>query len=172
MEIFKYIIPAFIVMMTAYLLLDKMFNNEEKKRQHEINRGLQKSITPTRLRAYERLTLLIERSHPSNMLVTLIQPGMTCMELQTKILQSLRQEFEHNVSQQIYVSDELWDAVKATHENLIKLVHTAATHFQADEPATILAESIIRIYSDIDPNPSSVAMELLKNETRTQFLNA
>ncbi|MDX9747979.1 MAG: hypothetical protein RBT57_05715 [Paludibacter sp.] len=170
MEIFKIVIPAFIVMMTAYLLLDKMLVNEDKRRKAEFLKKNHSVITPVRLRAYERLALLLERTHPSAMMLQVIQPGMTCIEAQSKLLSHIRAEFDHNLSQQIYVSTEVWDAVKATHDNLIKIINTTAQHFQPDEPATKYAEVIIRMYTEPDENPTSVALALLKNETQQLFL--
>lgn len=169
MEIFKYILPAFIVMMTAYLLFDKMMSNEEKKRKHEQTGNSANTIVSIRLRAYERIMLLLERTNPGSMLVHLIKPGMNNIELQTKLLEHIRLEFEHNFSQQIYVSDTLWKAVSITRENLTKLINATASKFAPDEPATKLAESIIRIYAESETNPTEVAISILKEETRNQF---
>jgi len=170
MEIFKIVIPAFIVMMTAYLLFDKMLVNEDRRRKAEFLKKNHSVITPVRLRAYERLALLLERTHPSAMMLQVIQPGMNCMEAQTKLLAHLRAEFDHNLSQQIYVSNELWDAVKATHDNLLKLINTTAQHFQPDDPAPNYAGLIIRVYTEPDENPTTVALAILKYETQQLFL--
>lgn len=169
MEIFKYIIPAFIVMMTAYLLLDRMFSNEEKKRRYELAKKNQVTVTPIRLRAYERLMLLLERTNPSAMILNIIKPGMTCIEFQTGLLKYIRQEFEHNYSQQVYVSDELWDAINSTRENLFKLVNTTSSLFKPEDSASKMAEVIIRMYSEPEQNPTEKATDLLKEEIRSQF---
>lgn len=169
MEIFKYILPAFIVMMTAYLLFDKMISNEEKRRKFELTKKDRSSIIPLQLRAYERLMLLLERSNPANMVLQVIKPGMTCLEFQTQITDHIRKEFEHNYAQQLYVSDELWLAIKNTQDNLIKLINTSAIRFKTDEPATQLAENIIRIYAETQENPTQIAVGILKKEVRNQF---
>lgn len=169
MEIFKIVIPAFIVMMTAYLLFDKMLVNEDKRRKAEILKKNFSVVTPLRLRAYERIALLLERTHPSAMMLQVIQPGMSCIEAHNKLLNYVRAEFDHNISQQVYVSEEVWDAVKATHDNLIKLINTTVQHFQPDEPASNFAEVIIRMYAELDESPSSVALGLLKKEIHQLF---
>jgi Mg2+/citrate symporter len=169
MEIFKYILPAFIVMMTAYLLFDRMLSSEEKKRKHELAKKNQDILTPIRLRAYERMMLLLERTNPATMVVDVIKPGMTCIEFQTQLLQNIRREFEHNYAQQIYVSNELWEAVSATRENLIKLVNTTAAHFNPGDTASKMAEHIIRIYAETEQTPTRIAIEILKTETSNQF---
>jgi hypothetical protein len=172
MEIFKIVIPAFLVMMTAYLLIDKMLINEDKRRRAELNGKNKAVVTPIRLRAYERIALLLERTHPSAMMLHVIKPGMTTLEAQNKLLSFIRSEFEHNLSQQIYLSNELWEAVKAVHDNMIKLVNTTAQHYQPDDPAMKLAEVLIRMYEELDENPTSVALGLLRTETHQLFFDA
>jgi Mg2+/citrate symporter len=169
MEIFKYILPAFIVMMTAYLLFDRMLNNEEKKRKHELAKKNQEVTVPIRLRAYERIMLLLERTKPGTMVLDVIKPGMKCIDFQTLLIQNIRKEFEHNYAQQIYVSNELWEAVSTTRENLIKLVNTAAAHFNPEDNASKMAESIIRIYAETEQTPTSIAIDILKTEISNQY---
>ena len=170
MEVFKIVLPAFIVMMTAYLLFDRMLVNEDKRRKAELLKKHHSVVTSIRLRAYERLALVLERTHPSAMMLEVIQPGMSCREAQGKLLSFVRAEFNHNLSQQIYVSDEVWEAVKAVHDNMIKIINTTSQYLNPNEPASKLAEVIIRMYSELDENPSSVALSLLKAETHQLFL--
>ena len=169
MEIFKYILPAFIVMMTAYLLFDKMLSSEERKRKHELIRKNRDHIVPARLRAYERLLLLLERTDPKSMVIKVIKSEMSCMDLHSQLLQFVRMEFEHNVTQQIYISDDLWRAIQQTREHLIKLINTTAAHVKPDENANKLAEKIIRIYAEETDNPTQITINLLKTEIRNQF---
>lgn len=171
MEVFKYILPAFIVMMTAYLLFDKMILREEKKQKLGQEAEKKSGITTIRLRAYERLMLVLERTNPETMVMHVIKPGMSCIEFQTGILDFIRKEFEHNYSQQIYVSDELWKSLSFTRANLVKLVNTAASHFKPDDPAAAMAEAIIRMYVETEHNPTQLAIQLLKSETREQFFS-
>jgi hypothetical protein len=171
MNIFLVVIPAFIVMMTAYLLLDKFFQNEDRKRKMEIGLKNQSTLTPIRLRAYERLALLLERTSPNALLAHTMKPDISAQELHAQLIKNIRQEFEHNLSQQIYVSDELWDAITTTQENLIKIINGCAGRMQG-KSATELAEVIIRIYAEPGDTPTDVAMQILKQEMRTQFIKA
>lgn len=169
MEILKYIIPAFVVMITAYLLIDRMLTNDERRKKQDSTNKANASVIPVRLRAYERIALVLERTAPNNIIPTIIKHDMTCLDFQTTLIRNIRNEFEHNYAQQIYVSDELWTAVISTQENLIKLIHKASSHFQADDPAIKLAEGIITVYSEAQTNPTEVALEILKEEVRNQF---
>jgi hypothetical protein len=165
-EILKYTIPALLVLITAYVLLDIMFKNEEKRRAFEIHKKNSSIVTPIRLRAYERLILVLERTTPNIMVVTNIKPGMTCLELQSNLINYIRQEFGHNAAQQIYVSDELWTSFRSTQESLIHLINNCASKFQAESEATKLAELIINVFASSDQTPTEISINLLKKETR------
>lgn len=166
MEILNMILPAILVLLTAYLLIDRLLRNEEKRRKFELYRDGTKIITPIRLRAYERLILVLERTTPATLIVSVAKPGMTNMELQTLLLANIRQEFAHNLSQQIYVSDDVWNYMRSAQESLLKLVNTCAAKCDPNGSATTLAEGIIHVYGSSEQTPSEIAMEKLKMEVR------
>ena len=111
MEILAYSIPALVVLAATWLVMHKLFNNEQEKRLWELKRLSQKEISPIRLRAYERLTLLLERTTPDRMLMEMNLQEMTIPQVQQQLLRTIRLEYDHNLSQQIYVSDEVWDKI-------------------------------------------------------------
>ena len=168
-EIIKIIIPALLVLITVYILLDKMLKNDQNQKLNELHKKNISTTTPLRLRAYERLMLVLDRTSPTNLIVTNYEHSMTCFDLQSKLLSILREEFGHNASQQIYVSNELWTAIRATQESLVKLINLCSSQFTPDTPATALAEKIIEIYSQSEQSPGEVASELLKKEVRGLF---
>ena len=165
-ELFKIVIPALLVLLTAYLLLDKLIRNEDKRRQFELTKENASKLNPLRLRAYERLILVLERTLPTNLVLNTIKPEMTNLELHGQLLSALRNEFSHNISQQIYVSDELWMYIRGAQESLLKLINTCAAQCNPANPAAELAERIIQIFSSSDRTPSELAIEKLKNEVR------
>lgn len=166
MELFKYILPAFLVMMTAYLMVDKMLTKEEKKLRNIKDNHRSTIVVPIRLRAYERLMLLLERTNPSTMVMQVIKPGMNCLEFQTKMLEYIRNEFEHNLAQQIYVSNDLWKAICVTRETLVKYINACAKEFDPHDQAPLLAEMLVKSYSSAENNPSLLATNILKNESK------
>ena len=168
-ELIKIIIPALLVLLTAYLLLDKLLKNEEKRRKFELNKTNLATLTPIRLRAYERLMLVLERTMPSTLILNTIKPEMTNLELHSQLLTTIRQEFSHNISQQIYVSDELWIHIRGAHESLLKLVNTCASQCNPTNPAAELAERIIQVFSSSELTPSELAIDKLKKEVRIYF---
>lgn len=169
MKILEIILPALLVLLTAYLLLDKLLRNEEKKRNFEIFKNNVSIITPIRLRAYERLIILLERTAPNKLILNVLKPNMTNFDLQTELLNTIRQEFAHNLSQQIYVSNELWNYIQTAEESLLRLVNMCASQCNPADPANVLAEKIIEVYNASEHTPTEQAIEKLKAEVRSYF---
>ncbi|MBR2888122.1 MAG: hypothetical protein IKB95_07830, partial [Bacteroidales bacterium] len=111
-ELLKYLLPALIVLACTYLTIRQFLIREEQKQRLDLAMGNQKIITPLRLAAFERIILFLERIHPSNLLIRVQDPGMSAKDFQRALLTTIRAEYEHNMSQQIYISDESWEAVK------------------------------------------------------------
>lgn len=168
-ELLKISIPAIFVLLTAYLLLDKLLRNEDKRRKFELTTNNLATFIPIRLRAYERLILVLERTLPTNLIVNTIKPEMSNLELHTKLLTTIRQEFSHNISQQIYVSDELWNYIRGAQESLLKLINTCSSQCNPANSGSELAERIIKIFSASESTPSELAIEKLKYEVRNYF---
>jgi len=165
-DILKITIPALLVLLTAYLLLDKLLRNEDNRRKFELTKSNLTTLVPIRLRAYERLILVLERTLPANLIVNTIKPEMSNMELHTLLLATIRQEFSHNISQQFYVSDNLWIYIRGAQESLLKLINTCAAQCNPSNSGAELAERIIQVFSSSEKTPSEVAIEKLKTEVR------
>lgn len=169
LDILKYILPSLVVLLTAYVIMRKQSTVEAARQVYELKRNQLAAISPVRLRGYERLALLLDRTIPENMLLSMNLPQMTCIELQVKLLETIRMEFDHNASQQIYVSNELWMLIKLTKESLLQLVNTCASNLDKNAPALKLAETIISAYNYTPNPPTEQAMNRLKDEIRTLF---
>jgi hypothetical protein len=169
MDILKIVLPALLVLVTAYLLIDKLLRQEEKRRKFELYKKNSSTITPIRLRAYERLILVLERTSPNTLILNTIKPEMLNMEFHSLLLNSIRHEFAHNLSQQIYVSDEVWNYIRSAQESLLRLVNTCASQCNPNEMASGLAERIIQVYGASEQTPTELAISKLKNEVRIYF---
>jgi hypothetical protein len=113
--------------------------------------------------------LVLERTTPSALIVNVANPGMTNMELHTQLLSNIRQEFSHNLSQQIYVSDDSWNNFRGAQESLLRLVNTCASKCNPANSATELAELIIQVYDASEQTPTELAINTLKKEVRMFF---
>ena len=126
-----------------------------------------------RLQAYERLAIYLERMIPYNLVTRLNQGKYTAEEFWHILLHHIREEFEHNFSQQIYLSNEMWELVKSTKEDLIVKI-TNAKHSLPEKATSIdLAKKILEIYSDKKSNylihHTSI---VLKAEVRKDLLSS
>ncbi len=164
LEILKYTIPALIVFLTAYLTLQQSLKKEKERGKFEIVLQNQKIALPIRLQAYERLTLFLERITPDSLIIRTNQPGMTSAQLHHDMLKTIRAEYEHNLSQQIYVSHEAWELVKNARAGVIKLINSSADKIKPTEPAIKLSNLIFERIMEVEKHPTQIAVSYLKEE--------
>jgi hypothetical protein len=98
---------------------------------------------PLRLQAYERLVLLAERIALPNLISRLSQPGISAREMQFLLLESIKQEFEYNASQQIYVSENAWNAVRNLRDQNLLMINSIAKALPPDASATELNRQLM-----------------------------
>ena len=125
-ELLKISLPAIIVCYAVYLIVRTFVLKELEKIKLEQSFKNTETILPIRMQAYERMCLFLERIAPGNIIPRLNAAGLTARELQTIILRDIREEFNHNLSQQIYMSDKAWSSVRLAMETNISLINEAA----------------------------------------------
>lgn len=167
LDIIAYCIPALVVLACVYVVMMKFYQNENEKRLWELRKASQKEITPTRLRAYERLSLLLERTQPEHMLVDMPITELSVQELQRLLIKTVRVEFDHNLSQQIYVSDELWEHITEAKEQVVAFINAMATQLPAGHTTLDYAKILVTAYNQNGVTPHEIAIEALKNEVKT-----
>ncbi|MCQ2975354.1 MAG: hypothetical protein MJ211_11170 [Bacteroidales bacterium] len=163
-ELIKYILPALIVLACAYLTIRQFLTREENKQRMDLAMANQKVITPLRLAAFERIILFLERINPQNLLVRIQQPGMSAKDLHKALIITIRAEYEHNMSQQIYVSDESWDAVKEAKESIVELINIASQRMSQESKAMDLSKYILQMLSEAENNPITDSIAKVKEE--------
>ncbi|PHQ29153.1 DUF7935 family protein [Leeuwenhoekiella nanhaiensis] len=159
--------PAIVVGVIAYYFFDSFLKNEEGRRRFLLHKESQKDVLPVRLQAYERLTLFLERINPNQLLIR-VKPVTEDKKAYVDLLAAtIEQEFEHNLTQQIYISSEGWGAVKSAKNTLIQQLRKAAAKSEITT-AQQLREHILQ-NPDGQENPSRVALEYLKTEVQELF---
>ena len=168
------ILLTIVVLIFGFWLIQYSgFRNEEKKRQWELKRESQKTISPIRLRAYERLALLLERTKPEHMLMELRAKGpealvtWTVPQVQQYLLQTIRAEFDHNQSQQVYVSEEVWDLIINARDQMATFVIAMAAQLPQGATAQTYATTLMTAYNSNGTTPTDKALEMLKDEAKT-----
>ena len=165
-EILKYAIPAFCVLLATWITMHKFYKSEADKRLWELKRLSQKEISPLRMRAYERLALLLERTMPEHMLIDLNLAEMTPLQLQAHLMHTIRQEYDHNLSQQIYVSDQVWQLIENAKQQTVAFVNSIAQQMPAQSNALDYAKTLITAYRSTGDTPNDIALQALRNEAR------
>ena len=166
-EIFKYCVPAFCVLLATWLVMHKFYKSEAEKRLWELKRLSQKEISPLRMRAYERLSLLLERTTPEHMLLELNLGEMTILQVQQHLMRTIRMEYDHNLSQQIYVSDQVWNAIIASRDQMVAFINTMAQQMPPESTALDFAKVLITAYTSNGQTANDQAMQLLRTEARS-----
>ncbi len=170
-DLLKTILPAIIVAGAIFLLFRQYLEKEQQRRLIELRLDTTKTTLPLRLQAYERLTLLLERISPSNILVRLSSGGQSATDYHRLLQQEIRAEFEHNFSQQLYVSAEAWGNVKQAKENVLTMVNRAfhglsnPTQLRGTELAKRILEGLMTDEAD----PTAQALAVVRSEAARLF---
>lgn len=168
-DILIIVLPSLIVFLTAFYTLKKFMDNEQKKRLLDLRKDTQKVITPIRLQAYERAALFLERISPEALVTRVYNNGMTARLLQAELIKTVRSEFDHNLSQQIYMSDNAWARIKNAKEEMIKLVNLASSKMRDDGRGIDLSKIILKVSLQVEKLPTQAALEYIKKEIRQSF---
>ena len=167
-ELLKILLPAVIVFLTAFYLMRYYLSNEREKRNMEMKSAATKETIMLRLQAYERMILFLERVNPSAMVMRMNKTNVDAANFQMQLLQTIRSEFEHNIAQQLYVSNEAWQMLKNTKEEVIRQINLAKEKVSDTETAVTLSKILIANSASVSGTISS-AIILLKKEASQLF---
>lgn len=168
-EFLKLLVPAALVMYAMYLVMRNFLQKQFDHRLLDIKIKNNETVLPIRLQAYERIALLLERISPNNMLLRLSDPSISAFAFQQLLLNEIREEFNHNLSQQVYMSDLAWAKIRTTVNEIVTAVQESAQKMDESKNAIDLAEAIFDYMSKLDRDPVGEALTLVKEETRQLF---
>lgn len=168
-EFGKIIIPAILVLYAVYLIVKSFINAELDKKRLEVRGKSIETVLPNRLHAYERVCLFLERISPNQLIVRLNNGEYTAREFQQIILNEIREEYNHNVSQQLYMSEDVWELVKTAKEDLIVTVNDAMTGLPENANGVDLSKAIFERSIQKEPDPIQHALLSVKREIWETF---
>lgn len=163
-ELLFYCLPALITGGVAYYFFQTFASNEENKRRFMMLRQNRKDSLPLKLQAYERMTLFLERIDPSKLLIRVAPISEKKEDYANYIIAQIEQEFEHNLTQQIYVSDECWGIIKTAKNATIQVLRKTAASEEITD-ADNFREKVLTASFD-NPSPSSAALAYIRNEVK------
>jgi hypothetical protein len=169
LEILKISIPAIVVGGTVYLVISRYLSRQDKMMLYQLKLENRKILTPTRFQAYERCILLLERISPGNLVMRLNQPGLTVRQLHGELLKNIRNEFDHNVTQQVYISAQAWEAIKSAKEESIKMVNFAASKCDDQAAGVELSKLLLEMTMKVELLPTQAAINIVKEEARQLY---
>jgi hypothetical protein len=168
-DLLKILLPAGLVLYGMYALVNNYLTKEGQKRVLELRMKNSEVVLPIRLQAYERVCLLLERITPSNMLVRVSSAGQSAGDYQRALLAEIRHEFNHNVSQQIYMSDQAWVMVKRAKEEIVTLINQVIEDLPDHAKGSDLAKRILERVLVTETEPAARAISFLKQEINQIF---
>lgn len=166
-ELLKYILPAIVVLIATYLVVQKFLVKEIERKQLAIFQQNSELSMRLRLQAYERLCVFVERMHPSSMISRYYTTQSTAQDVQLAMVQGIRAEWEHNVSQQLYISHQTWETIKTVMEQEITMINRIGASMTMGAPASEFIQRIsMEVISSETTMPTTVALEQLNKEAK------
>jgi len=169
LQIALIIFPAGGVLLTAIFFLRRETSKEVIQMQVELRRQRQEYFLPSRVEAYQRAVLLMERIHPNSLVMRLHNPGLPAKALQAEFLKAIREEYDHNVAQQLFVSPQGWQMVKNSKEETIKIINIAGNQMQPTSTGMDLSAKVFELVAEIGQLPSEITTDYLKKELQDLF---
>lgn len=169
LEILKYTVPALIVFATVYVVfkkfLDQQFGLETMKfKQKQFEHTL-----PLKLQAYERLIMFCERISIPHLMLRLSDKDTTVEELHKTMLIAIQQEYEHNLTQQMYISDSLWKIITMAKNQVSDIITTAANNLNPNDPGNFISKEAIEVMKQTKVDPLDTAKRSIRKETSILF---
>ncbi|MEM1259074.1 MAG: hypothetical protein AAGH81_11115 [Bacteroidota bacterium] len=160
-QLFAYLLSAVVTGAIAFYFFRLHTRNEEGRRRFLLHKDSQKETLPVRLQAYERMVLFLERIAINSLVVRVAPKGQNKSNYENLLIKQIENEFDHNLSQQIYMSDECWNIIKAAKNATIQIIRSAGMS-EADT-ADKLREDILNRGME-KQSPSSTALSFIKKE--------
>ncbi|MEM9822393.1 MAG: hypothetical protein AAF985_15030 [Bacteroidota bacterium] len=164
LEIIKTTVPALIVFLTVYYVMKHYLANQYNLRMLEYKQNQQKNTIPLRLQAYERLSLFCERISIPSLVLRLRTENMKASELRLAMMIAVQKEFEHNITQQVYVSDQLWQIVKIARDDVINVVNIVYSEMNPEDDAREYSRAMFEFLQQREQLPLDKALVAVKKE--------
>lgn len=169
-QIFLILIPAALVLFGMYISVNSLLNKQVEIKNIDLKSDSRKITIPLQLQAYERIILLLERISPSNLLLRLNGSSLNVGDFKQIIVREIREEFSHNLSQQIYMSDITWAKVKTAVESTIGLINETAAGLDLTANGMELSKNLLNNVLNSPTSPIEIAIEGVKADIRTNLL--
>jgi hypothetical protein len=169
LQIALILVPSGAVLLTTIFFLRREASKELVNMKAELKKQRQEYFLPSRVEAYQRAVLLMERIHPNSLVMRLHNPGLPAKALQAEFLKAIREEYDHNVAQQLFVSPQGWKMIKNSKEETIKIINIAGNQMLTTSTGLDLSAKIFEIVAEVGQLPTEITVEYLKTEFQEMF---
>lgn len=169
LDVLKFVLAGTLVFYFVWLMIKGEINKLTQSKLIELKKASLQTTLPLRLQAYERLVLFIERINPSHMLVRVHVPKTTVREIQQFLLAEINTEYQHNITQQLYVSAQSWAVINRIKEDTLSLVNNAAAGLAPEASSTELSKVILTHLAGLETNPYNAGLMILKQDMQYFF---
>lgn len=169
LDILKYILPSVVVAVIAYVIMGKLMEDSQSRLELEIRKTTAGTFTPTKLQAYERMILLLERISPPSLIQEYNSSDLTAQELRHTMIIAINAEYSHNLSQQIYISNQAWSLVKIVKEEVIDFINSTFETLPRKSSGIDFSKKMIDKMIEMNTQPTQKAIDFIKAEIRLYF---
>jgi hypothetical protein len=169
LDILKYTVAGIGIVYIAFYLFRPYLDKSNNLQLLDLKKAINSQTLPLRLQAYERLVLFTDRINPTNLLIRLNGNGYSAAELHSLIVADIRNEYQHNVTQQIYVSDRAWAVTKRIKEDTLSVVNNAVKALPETATGFDLGKIILNHLSRLEENPYDIATNLIRKDLEDLF---
>ena len=166
LEVLKYTIPALVVFLACYFILKQYLSNQYALKSLEVRSKYSRNAIPLKLQAYERLLLFCERISIPNLVMRLNTDSMTADTLKHAMMISVQKEYEHNIAQQLYTSQKLWDIIKLVKNDMVRIINKTGSTINPNENSDVLAEALFKYINENEKDPVNLAIQAVKEEAK------
>ncbi|MGK0387781.1 MAG: hypothetical protein ACI94Y_000507 [Maribacter sp.] len=167
LEIVKVTVPALIVFATVYFLFKKYTENllrQQAIATKQDNKGI---AFPLRMQAYERLVLFCERISLHNLMLRVRNENMSAADLKIALMVSIQQEYEHNISQQVYVSENLWKIINFAKNDTINVINLVSRTIETNASSLEMSHAIFKYLNEAKQTSLDTARSAISQEAST-----
>lgn len=164
LEIVKVTVPALIVFATVYYLFKNYLEHDSQRRRMEMSKDNKGLSFPLRMQAYERLALFCERISLGNLILRVRNEQMSSADLKVALMVAIQQEYEHNISQQVYVSENLWKIIAFAKNDTINVINLVSKTVSPDASSLDMSHAIFRYLDEVKQTSLDTARSAISQE--------
>jgi len=161
--------PAIIILAFIHYLFRREFDKYLDLKFPAASTMEVDQLFPQKLHAHERMIVFVERLNPSNVLVRLHQQGISVKDLQSLVMNEINTEYQHNITQQLYITDATWNVIRKLKEDTLAMISNAAAGLNAEATGLDLSKKVLQHMAMMEENPYDLTLSLIKKDIYTSL---